>query len=71
MNVGGTASLTEADVAAITAKQAELCLMTIVNYTDTKGLLRSISAFRVWRPTKRRFVHVADDDEFAEWDYED
>lgn len=71
MNMFGAATLTAADVSAIESGRAELCLLTIVNYTDTKGLSRSISAFRVYRPGKRRFVRVADDDEFAEWDYED
>jgi hypothetical protein len=71
MNMVGVTSLTAANVSAITLGQAELCLLAIVNYTDSRGLLRSISAFRVYRPEKRRFVHAPADDELAEWDYED
>ena len=71
MNVQGAFSPTEADVDAIRAGTIQLCLLTVVNYTDSKGLLRSVSAFRAYSPDKRRFLSVPDDDEFAEWDYED
>ena len=71
MHVHGVSNLTQSDVDAINAGDVQLCLLTIVNYTDSTGLLRSFSAFRTYDPDKRRFLHVAHDDEFAEWDYED
>jgi hypothetical protein len=71
MNVYGVSNLTQADVDAITAGDVQLCLLAIVNYTDSKGLLRSVSAFRAFDTGQRRFLRVAENDEFAEWDYED
>jgi hypothetical protein len=69
--VQGAGSLSHFEVAAIESGFGQLCLISIANYRDRQGIVRSVSAFRVYDPKHRRFQRAADDDEFAEWDYED
>jgi len=48
-----------------------LCFLMIANYRDSRQVLRSTSAFRLYDHARRRFLKAPDDDEFAEWEYED
>ncbi len=71
MNLFGGSILSNEDRAAIKDGQAKLCLIALINYEDLNGLGRSAGVFRLFDPEKRRFFRPAEDDELAEWDYED
>jgi hypothetical protein len=73
LRINGGRPLSQADVDAINSGVADLCLLCIANYLDEVEIpvQRSTSVFRLYVPSRRRFVRVEENDEYAEWDYED
>jgi hypothetical protein len=71
MQTIGGSCLTEDHVAGILQGTIELCLLGIINYVDGNNVARSTSFFRIYNPNSLRFVCTAENDEYAEWNYED
>jgi hypothetical protein len=71
IQVMGGRPLTANQAQTVQTGNGELCLLVVANYLDRQNIQRSVGAFRIFRRGRRRFVHVPDDDEFAELEYED
>ncbi|HEY1723591.1 MAG TPA: hypothetical protein VGG27_20265 [Magnetospirillaceae bacterium] len=59
------------EVSKIQRKELQLRIVGIITYTDSTGIQRSSSFSRIYDPDIRRFRRVDENDQYAEWDYED
>jgi hypothetical protein len=65
------ALLTADGLADIRADTSELCLVGAVHYRDGNGRPRSTGFFRVWSSERKRFIRTAENDEYAEYEFEE
>jgi hypothetical protein len=70
LNVIGGHVMNASQIKDIDTGSGQLCFLMTVNYRDRQNITRSVSAFRIYNPERRRFMHSPDDDEFAELEYE-
>jgi hypothetical protein len=77
INIKGSKSLSSGEIAGITGSPntgvepwLHLCAVGTIHYLDANRTHRLTSFFRIYNPTRLRFMRASDDDEYAEWEYE-